>query len=133
MEKNSSYKNVGRRKLSVASVNLLPGNGSVIINGKSLNDYFQNNTIIIKSVTSPLLDLDVHNKFDLVIKASGGGINGQAQAIKLAISRVLYQLVSKELCYKLKSGGFLSRDSRSNERKKYGLKKARKAPQFSKR
>nr|YP_009541054.1 ribosomal protein S9 [Lepocinclis playfairiana]AYQ93552.1 ribosomal protein S9 [Lepocinclis playfairiana] len=133
MEKTLFYKNVGRRKSSVANVNIVPGNGNIIINGKPLESYFQNNSMIIKLVSSPLLVLGVQGSFDILIKASGGGINGQAQAVKLAISRVLYQLVARDSSLKLKSEGFLSRDCRCKERKKYGLRKARKAPQFSKR
>nr|YP_009541116.1 ribosomal protein S9 [Lepocinclis steinii]AYQ93613.1 ribosomal protein S9 [Lepocinclis steinii] len=133
MEKSNLYKNVGRRKSSIAKVNIISGSGNIIVNDRSVEDYFQNNSKSRLFFSSPLSSLGIQEKFDIVVKTNGGGVNGQAQAIKLAISRVLCQLINKENSDKLKSEGFLSRDCRCKERKKYGLKKARKAPQFSKR
>lgn len=122
----------GRRKKSVACVRLLPGKGQITINGKSIDDYFALDTLKL-IVRQPLVATSTEGSFDIICKAVGGGLSGQAGAIRHGISRAL--LKADEEAYKaiLKKAGFLTRDSRMKERKKYGLKAARRAPQFSKR
>jgi len=121
----------GRRKTSTARVRLLPGDGKVIINNKELTEYFTverfKNVVI-----EPLVVAGIQNKYDVVCTVKGGGISGQAGAVKLGIARALIK-VSFEYRPALKRSKCLTRDPRKKERKKYGLKKARKAPQFSKR
>lgn len=121
----------GRRKKSISRVRLLSGNGKITINGKSLDEFFGVETLKV-IVKQPLVATNSLDKYDVVAKVIGGGISGQAGAIRHGISRALLEANSE---YKaiLKSNGFLTRDPRMKERKKYGLKKARKAPQFSKR
>ena len=122
----------GRRKSSIATVELFPGTGQFKINNKPGIYYMQENTYLIIQMQSSLDFIQLKNKFDININVKGGGLVGQANAIKLAISRALC-LFQTDYRKSLKLKGFLTRDSRIKERKKYGLKKARKAPQFSKR
>lgn len=125
------YYGTGRRKKSIARVRLVPGEGKVIINDRSLDDYFGLETLKV-IVRQPLVLTDTSSKFDAVCKVIGGGFTGQAGAIRHGISRALLK-ADEEFRTVLKKAGFLTRDPRMKERKKYGLKKARKAPQFSKR
>lgn len=121
----------GRRKNAVARVRLMPGKGNIIINNRTLDEYFGMDTLKY-TVKQPLLLTETIDKFDIYVKVLGGGLTGQAGAIRLGIARALTKADS-ELRPVLKKAGFLTRDPRMKERKKYGLKKARKAPQFSKR
>ena len=121
----------GRRKHSVARVRLYPGNGNVTINGRDIDNYFGLETLKL-IVRQPLALTDNLDKFDIVCTVCGGGVTGQAGAIRHGLSRALLEY-NAELRPELKKAGFLTRDSRAKERKKYGLKKARKAPQYSKR
>lgn len=121
----------GRRKKSVARVRLVPGDGIVTINSRSLDDYFGLDTMKV-IVKQPLVLTDTAGKFDVICKVVGGGFTGQAGAIRHGIARALLK-ADEEFRGVLKKAGFLTRDPRMKERKKYGLKKARKAPQFSKR
>ncbi|MCR4436225.1 MAG: 30S ribosomal protein S9 [Clostridiales bacterium] len=125
------YYGTGRRKKSVARVRLVPGDGKVIINDRSLDEYFGLATLKV-IVKQPLVLTDTAGKFDVICKVAGGGFTGQAGAIRHGISRALLK-ADEELRPVLKKAGFLTRDPRMKERKKYGLKKARRAPQFSKR
>ncbi len=125
------YYGTGRRKKSVARVRLVPGDGKVIINDKSIDDYFGLETLKV-IVKQPLVLTDTVGKFDALCKVVGGGFTGQAGAIRHGISRALLK-ADEDLRTVLKKAGFLTRDPRMKERKKYGLKKARRAPQFSKR
>lgn len=121
----------GRRKRSIARVRLVDGNGNITINGKSLDEYF--GTDILKVIVKqPLTVTNTISKYDVICKVEGGGFTGQAGAIRHGIARALLE-ANLEYRPVLKSNGFLTRDPRMKERKKYGLKKARKAPQFSKR
>lgn len=126
-----SYYGTGRRKTSVARVRLVPGDGKVIINGRDMKDYFGLGTLEL-IVRQPLVLTEMGDKYDVLAKVSGGGASGQAGAIRHGISRALLEL-DGELRPALKKAGFLTRDPREKERRKYGLKKARKASQFSKR
>ena len=121
----------GRRKSSVARVHILPGTGAITINGRDIDDYFGLETLKL-IVRQPLEATETLGKFDLIVKVGGGGVSGQAGAIRHGLSRALLQ-VSDEYRPILKAAGFLTRDPRMKERKKYGLKAARRAPQFSKR
>ena len=123
---------IGRRKNAVAKVTLLPGKGLLVINNKPGESYLQYNSQYINTVKAPLQTLGLQDNYDLYINTHGGGIKGQTDAIKLGLSRALCY-VSSEHRQQLKNEGLLIRDSRSKERKKYGLRKARKAPQYSKR
>lgn len=123
---------LGKRKQSIARVFLLPGEGKLTINRVSGNKYLQYNDSYLNTVWAPLEKLNLDKQFDIVTVVKGGGLTGQAQAIQLGVSRLLCSL-DKEHRPILKSFGFLTRDSRIKERKKYGLRKARKAPQYSKR
>jgi small subunit ribosomal protein S9 len=125
------YYGTGRRKKSVARVRLVPGEGKVIINDRSLEDYFGLETLKV-IVKQPLVLTDTAGKFDVLCKVAGGGFTGQAGAIRHGISRALLK-ADEELRTILKKAGFLTRDPRMKQTKKYGLKKARRAPQFSKR
>ena len=121
----------GRRKKSIARVRLLEGKGAISVNGKTLDEYF--GTEVLKVIVKqPLVATNTLDKYDVVCKVVGGGFTGQAGAIRHGISRALLE-ANGEYRPELKSNGFLTRDPRMKERKKYGLKKARKAPQFSKR
>jgi len=126
-----TYYGTGRRKTSVARVRLVPGEGNVLVNGRSLPEYFGRKTLEL-IVKQPLNLTETLGKYDVVIKVEGGGPSGQAGAVRHGISRALL-LVDAEYRPSLKKAGFLTRDPREKERRKYGLKKARKASQFSKR
>lgn len=121
----------GRRKKSIARVRVYPGTGKITINDRAIDDYFGLETLKL-IVRQPLALTDNVEKFDIVCRVSGGGVTGQAGAIRHGLSRALLQY-SDELRPVLKKAGFLTRDPRMKERKKYGLKGARRAPQFSKR
>jgi len=123
---------VGRRKQAIARVFLVPGEGNLIINKKSGNKYLQYNDTYLNTVWSPLETLNLEKQFDIVAIVNGGGLTGQAEAIKLGVARRLIEIDNENRSI-LKPFGFLTRDSRIKERKKYGLRKARKAPQYSKR
>lgn len=121
----------GRRKSSIARVRLLPGQGNIIINDRPIDNYFGLATLKL-IVRQPLVLTNTEGKYDVICKVQGGGNSGQAGAIRHGISRALLR-VDSELRPALKKAGFLTRDPRMKERKKYGLKAARRAPQFSKR
>lgn len=123
---------LGKRKQAIARVFLIPGEGNLIINKVNGEKYLQYNDTYLKTVFAPLKKLTLEKQFDVVASVNGGGLTGQAQAIQLGISRLL-STMDKENRIILKPFGFLTRDSRIKERKKYGLRKARKAPQYSKR
>jgi small subunit ribosomal protein S9 len=128
---NIQYYGTGRRKTSVARVRLIPGEGKIIINDRDINDYFGMEPLRIM-VRQPLELTGTLGKFDVIAKVEGGGFSGQAGAIRHGISRALLK-VDEGFRPVLKKAGFLTRDPRMKERKKYGLKGARRAPQFSKR
>ena len=132
VKKKIQFWGTGRRKKAIARVRLIPGgNGTIVINDRTFEDYFPQGTLqyIVKQ---PLVAVEVEAKYDVMINVVGGGYTGQAGAIRLGIARAL--LEAEENCRPvLKAAGFLTRDPRAKERKKYGLKKARRAPQFSKR
>ncbi len=130
--KRPYFYGTGRRKKSVARVRLYAGTGSVKINGRDIDDYFGLETLKL-IVRQPLNLTGTTEKFDIECRVAGGGVTGQAGAIRHGISRALLQYNSEELRPALKKAGFLTRDPRMKERKKYGLKAARRAPQFSKR
>ena len=121
----------GRRKSSVARVRLVPGNGQIVINGKDSKDYFGKKTLEM-IIRQPMVLTETEGRFDVLVNAHGGGTTGQAGAVRLGIARAL---LKADIEYRpgLKKAGFLTRDPRMKERKKYGLKGARRAPQFSKR
>lgn len=121
----------GRRKSSIARVRLVEGKGTITINGKNIDEYLGTDTLKV-IVRQPLTATNTTDKYDVICKVQGGGFTGQAGAIRLGIARALLE-ANSEYRPTLKSAGFLTRDPRMKERKKYGLKKARKAPQFSKR
>ena len=125
------YLGTGRRKSSVARVRLVPGTGKVIINGREFEDYIPSAATRL-DIMQPLTLTETTNQYDVLVNVNGGGLTGQAGAIRHGISRALLG-VDDELRSPLKRAGFLTRDPRKKERKKYGLKKARKSPQFSKR
>ncbi|WP_026400222.1 30S ribosomal protein S9 [Acholeplasma equifetale] len=125
------YFGTGRRKSSVARVILTPGNGNITINGRTFEEYLPSAAVRL-DVLQPLALTENEGKFDVVANVRGGGLTGQAGAIRLGITRALLE-VNADLRKTLKPAGLVTRDSRTKERKKYGLKKARRAPQFSKR
>ena len=130
--KKKYFYGTGRRKSSVARVRVYEnGTGSIIINGREIDNYFGLDTLKL-SVNQPLVAANLVGKVDVVVTVAGGGVSGQAGAIRHGISRALLQL-NPEYRATLKAAGFLTRDPRMKERKKYGLKAARRAPQFSKR
>jgi small subunit ribosomal protein S9 len=122
---------VGRRKEAVVRVRLMPGDGTFTLNGRSLDAYFPNK-VHQQLIREPFVALERDGQYDVVASLSGGGVTGQAGALRLAIARALIDLNAEDRPT-LKRAGFLTRDPRVKERKKYGLKKARKAPQYSKR
>ena len=122
----------GRRKNAVACVRIVPGKGQITINDKDIDDYFGMETLKL-IVRQPLVATGTESQFDLICKVLGGGLSGQAGAIRHGLSRALLMADTDTFRATLKKAGFLTRDSRMKERKKYGLKKARKASQFSKR
>ncbi|MFQ7292498.1 MAG: 30S ribosomal protein S9 [Monoglobales bacterium] len=126
------YYGTGRRKSSVARVRLLPGSGKITINDRPIDEYFGLDTLKL-IVRQPLEATSTTGKFDVIVNVKGGGFTGQAGAIRHGISRALLEVDSDAYRATLKAAGFLTRDSRMKERKKYGLKAARRAPQFSKR
>lgn len=123
---------LGRRKQAIARVFLLPGEGNITINKKPGEKYLQYNENYLHAVWAPLETLNLEKQFDIVALVNGGGLTGQAESIQLGVARRLCEM-GKENRLILKPFGFLTRDSRIKERKKYGLRKARKAPQYSKR
>jgi len=123
---------IGRRKQAVARVFLYPGNGTIVINKVSGEKYLQSNTTYLNNIWAPLKKLKLEKQFDIVALVRGGGLTGQTDAIKLGVARLICKL-EKDGRSTLKPYGFLTRDARIKERKKYGLRKARKAPQYSKR
>jgi small subunit ribosomal protein S9 len=125
------YQGTGRRKTAVARVRIIPGGGQININGQEAEQYFAKPTLVV-TLRQPLEITGNLGRFDVFALVEGGGITGQAGAVRLGIARALLK-VEPELRPSLKKAGFLTRDPRMKERKKYGLKKARKAPQFSKR
>ena len=125
------YYGTGRRKSSIARVRLVEGSGKITINGKDIDEFFGLETLKV-IVRQPLTVTNTTDKYDVICKVSGGGFTGQAGAIRHGIARALNE-ANSEFRPALKTNGFLTRDPRMKERKKYGLKKARKAPQFSKR
>lgn len=127
----TSYYGTGRRKTSVARVRLVPGEGNVTINNRAMNEYFGLKTLEL-IVRQPLVLTETADKYDVIADVNGGGASGQAGAIRHGITRALMQL-DADLRPALKKAGFVTRDPREKERRKYGLKKARKASQFSKR
>ncbi len=131
MTEGVQYLATGRRKTSVARVILQPGEGKVVVNGRSFENYFPSEALRVE-VQQPLTETEHLGKFDVIINARGGGIHGQAGAARLGISRALL-VFDPELRARLRPGGFLTRDPRAKERKKYGQKGARKRFQYSKR
>ena len=130
--KNAAYfQGTGRRKTAIARVRLVPGEGTVVVNGKQLDDYFGIDGAVERA-TAPFTVTNTTRKFNAMIKVEGGGVTGQVDAIAHGISRALLQ-VDKENTKALRQAGLLTRDPRAKERKKPGLKRARKAPQFTKR
>ena len=131
MAKETRYSAIGRRKSSVAKVTITPGKGVITVNGKDVNDYMPYETLVMDLV-QPLELVDAREKYDVNVVVKGGGFSGQTGAIRLGITRAL-MLANAESRPTLKANGMVTRDARIKERKKYGLKKARRAPQFSKR
>ena len=132
LKKKLQFWGTGRRKKAIARVRLIPGgNGTIVINDRAFEDYFPQGTLqyIVKQ---PLALLEVESKYDVMVNVVGGGYTGQAGAIRLGVARALLE-AEENSRPTLKAAGFLTRDPRAKERKKYGLKKARRAPQFSKR
>ena len=139
MAKKQTWNATGRRKSSVAKVTLVGGTGNITVNGVDVHDYMPYEALVM-DLTQPLVLTDNLNRFDIDVKVSGGGFSGQTGAIRLGITRALLKFdentdQTREDSYRhiLKNAGFITRDPRVKERKKYGLKKARRAPQFSKR
>ena len=132
MAKSERFYGTGRRKNSVARVYITPGSGKITVNKKDVNDYFGLETLKV-IVRQPFAVTETDGKFDVLVNVYGGGFTGQAGAIRHGIARALLQADSDEYRPTLKKAGYLTRDPRMKERKKYGLKKARRAPQFSKR
>lgn len=132
MASNNRYYGTGRRKSSVARVYLIPGTGKITINKRDIDDYLGLETLKVV-VRQPLELTGTTTKFDVQVNVKGGGYTGQAGAIRHGIARALLEVDSDEYRPALKAAGFLTRDPRMKERKKYGLKAARRAPQFSKR
>mgnify|MGYP000354561880 FL=1 len=139
MAKKQTWNATGRRKSSVAKVTLVGGTGNITVNGVDVHDYMPYETLVM-DLTQPLVLTDNLNRFDIDVKVSGGGFSGQTGAIRLGITRALLKFdentdQTREDSYRhiLKNAGFITRDPRVKERKKYGLKGARRAPQFSKR
>jgi len=123
---------VGRRKQAIARVRLIPGSGTITVNGRTIEDYFPNK-LHQQLINDPFTVLELAGSYDVIARISGGGPSGQAGALRLGIARALNEIDAENNRPTLKKAGFLSRDARVKERKKAGLKKARKAPQYSKR
>lgn len=139
MAKKQEWIATGRRKRSVAQVKLTGGTGNIVVNGVNVDDYMPYATLVM-DLKQPLVSTGNDNRFDIDVKVSGGGFSGQTGAIRLGITRALLKFdentdQTRDDSYRhvLKNAGFITRDARIKERKKYGLKKARRAPQFSKR
>ena len=138
MAKTNRYTGTGKRKTSVARVTLVSGTGKITVNGRDVHEYFPSE-ILVMDLMQPLVATSNENNFDIEVKVNGGGFTGQTGAIRLGITRALLEYdsanVDSENSYRkvLKAAGFITRDSRKKERKKPGLKAARRAPQFSKR
>ncbi|MGL6281722.1 MAG: 30S ribosomal protein S9 [Microcoleaceae cyanobacterium] len=126
------YWGTGRRKNAIARVRLVPGTGKMVINGKEGEGYLQNNPTYVVGAKAPLETLGLEEQYDILVRAEGGGLTGQADAIRLGVARALCEL-DPDNRKPLKVEGYLTRDPRAKERRKYGLRKARKAPQYSKR
>lgn len=126
-------RNNAKRKRGRAIINVRPGLGNIYVNNRKFEEYIQYNPKFIYAIRTPLSILEVEQKYDIIIEAKGGGISAQADAIKLGIARAMYNLTSDENKNILKYNSLLTSNSKRKERKKYGLKKARKSPQFSKR
>jgi small subunit ribosomal protein S9 len=129
---NSYYNSIGRRKNATARVKLTNGKGIILINDQPADQYFENSKYLIRKLSEPFGVLDIENKFDIAVIVKGGGLNGQVDAIKLAISKCLIEL-NPDFKTTLKRANLLKRDSREKERKKFGLLGARKKRQFTKR
>jgi small subunit ribosomal protein S9 len=125
------YSATGKRKTSVARVRLMPGTGNITVNGKDVKDYFNRQTLVL-AVRSPLVETGTDSRYDVITDVKGGGKSGQAGAVKHGVARALVE-ADPSLRTEVKRAGHLSRDARMVERKKAGLRKARKRPQFSKR
>lgn len=132
MAKQEYFYALGRRKSATARVRLIGGKGNFVINGKTATEYFSGSESLVKELDKPFELLDKQNQFDISVVVAGGGLNGQAEAIKLGIAKSLV-LVNEDFKSTLKRADLLSRDSREKERKKFGLKGARKQRQFTKR
>lgn len=130
-QENKVFLGTGRRKKSIARVRLMAGTGKITVNGKDITEYFGTETLIVIAKQA-LVAVNKTENYDVIVKVIGGGFSGQAGAIRHGIARALIE-ADEEYRPTLKAAGYLTRDSRMKERKKYGLKKARKAPQFSKR
>jgi small subunit ribosomal protein S9 len=126
------YWGTGRRKSAVARVRLVPGSGQLIVNGRPGDQYLQFNASYLSAAKAPLETLGLENEYDVLVKVEGGGLTGQSESIRLGVARALCEL-DPDNRQPLKIEGYLTRDPRAKERKKYGLRKARKAPQYSKR
>ena len=136
---NKVYQGTGHRKSSIAKVTLVSGKGNIVVNGRDVNEYFPFPTLVM-DLKQPLVFTGTEDKFDITVEVKGGGFSGQAGAVRLGITKALLEYdkntdPSSETSFRriLKAKGFITRDARVKERKKPGLKKARKAPQFSKR
>ena len=132
MADKNVYKATGRRKRSVAQVTLKSGKGNIVVNGIDVNEYMPYETLVM-DLKQPLVLTGTQDSYDVEVKVKGGGFNGQTGAIRLGIARALLEVNSEAYRSTLKGTGMITRDARIKERKKYGLKKARRAPQFSKR
>jgi small subunit ribosomal protein S9 len=126
------YWGTGRRKTAIARVRIVPGEGKMTINGKEGEYYLQGNYAYVTAARAPLETLGLEAQYDILVNAHGGGLTGQAEAIRMGVARALIDL-DPENRKPLKVEGYLTRDARAKERRKYGLRKARKAPQYSKR
>ncbi len=127
-----AYAGTGRRKNAIVRVRLVPGSGKLVINGKPGDLYLQFNPSYLSAAKAPLETLGLENEYDILVNAKGGGLTGQAESIRMGVARALCQL-DPDNRKPLKIEGYLTRDPRAKERRKYGLRKARKAPQYSKR
>ncbi len=132
MAKNTYFYGLGRRKSATARARLFPGKGSITINGKTSEEYLSGNTSLLAKLTDPLALIGKQKDYDLTIMVKGGGLSGQVDAIRLAIAKSI-SVMNEDLRSTLKKAGLLKRDPREKERKKYGLRSARKKEQFSKR
>jgi len=128
----NQFRGTGRRKTSVARVRLIPGEKGIVINGKDMKDYFGGRELLSKIVEQPLILTETLDKYQVIVNVFGGGNSGQAGAIRHGVSRALLE-ADETLKSALRAAGFLTRDSRMVERKKFGRRKARRSPQFSKR